>query len=192
MRINHQFLDNDFFFPNWEIDTLVLGTFNPECGEKTDYFYGRSKNRFWRAIEVITGNENYYFLNSLIRKKKIMIEKKFGCIDIVKFIEIDKTYKDKICGNGYSDSALFTLKNVNANYQFDDIKNYSVEKKVKKIIYTWGKRNSPNIFKSQIEDLKAFCRIHKIEFINNCPSPSPRSRNNIDIIVAFYNQHILN
>ena len=36
-KINHQFLNSKFFFPNWKIQTLVLGTFNPSCGEETGF-----------------------------------------------------------------------------------------------------------------------------------------------------------
>jgi hypothetical protein len=46
---NHQFLNSKFFFPNWKIQTLVLGTFNPSCGDETDYFYGRCQNTFYRS-----------------------------------------------------------------------------------------------------------------------------------------------
>lgn len=40
-HIDHQFLKEEFFFPDWKVDTLVLRTFNLNCGEKTHYFYGR-------------------------------------------------------------------------------------------------------------------------------------------------------
>lgn len=97
MVINHQFLNQEFFLPNWKIETLVLGTFNPECGEITDYFYGRNRNRFWRVIESITNNENYYFLNNLNRKKTVMEKYRFGCTDIIKSMKINENYRNKIC-----------------------------------------------------------------------------------------------
>jgi len=40
MKINHQLLEKDFFIPNWDCKTIVLGTFNPEGGEPVNYFYG--------------------------------------------------------------------------------------------------------------------------------------------------------
>lgn len=191
MKINHQLLDQEFFLPNWKIETLVLGTFNPECGEITDYFYGRIRNRFWRALEAITLNENYYFHNNLSRKKKVMEKHKFGCTDIIKSIKINENYRNKVCGNGYSDSALFTLREVIATYQFEEIKNYLINNKIKKVINTWGMRNNPNIFKNQVNDLEIFCNEHEIIFIRNCPSPSPRSGNNFNILLNFYREHIL-
>ena len=83
MIINHQFLNQKFFFPHWKIETLVLGTFNPECAEITDYFYGRSRNRFWKAIENLTDNEHNFFLNNFNRKKSFMEKYKFGCTDLI-------------------------------------------------------------------------------------------------------------
>jgi hypothetical protein len=192
MIINHQFLNNEFFLPNWKIETLVLGTFNPKCGEITDYFYGRSRNRFWRGMENITGNENYYFQNNFERKKQFMEKHKFGCTDIIKSVVINQNYMHRICGNGYSDSSLFTLREVTATYHFSEIKEYLITKGVKKVINTWGSRSNPNIFLHQINDLENFCQQHGIDFIRNCPSPSPRARNNFDTLLNFYRRHIFN
>jgi len=192
MIINHQFLNQEFFLPNWRIETLVLGTFNPECGEITDYYYGRKRNRFWRALEVLTFNENHYFHNNLNRKKKVMETYKFGCTDIIKSIKINENYRNKVCGNGYSDDALFTLREVIATYQFEEIKSYLIFNKIKKVINTWGMRNNPNIFVNQVNDLEVFCNENGIIFIRNCPSPSPRARINFNILLNFYREHILN
>ena len=192
MIINHQFLNQKFFFPHWKIETLVLGTFNPECAEITDYFYGRSRNRFWKAIENLTDNEHNFFLNNFNRKKSFMEKYKFGCTDLIKSININENYKQKICGKGYTDSALFTLRHVTSTYQFEEIKEYLISKQVKKVINTWGKRNNPNLLANQIDDLENFCNENKIDFIRNCPSPSPRARNDIDFLKAFYKKHIFN
>lgn len=192
MKINHQFLNHGFFLPNWRIETLVLGTFNPECGEITDYFYGRKRNRFWRAIEALAGKENNYFQNNLNRKKNVMEDYKFGCTDIIKSIKINENYKNSVCGNGYSDGALFTLREVEATYQFEEIKKYLLSNNVKKVINTWGMRKNPKIFLNQVNDLETFCNEHQIIFIRNCPSPSPRARNKFNILLNFYREHILN
>jgi hypothetical protein len=190
--IEHKFLNSDFFLPTWDTETLVLGTFNPSCGEETDYFYGRKRNRFWRALEALTLNEKYYFDNNLSRKEKVMKNYKFGCTDIIKSIKINENYRNRVCGNGYSDSALFTLREVIATYQFGEIKKYLLSNKIKKVINTWGMRNKPNIFKNQVNDLEFFCNEHEIIFIRNCPSPSPRARNKFNILLNFYREHILN
>jgi hypothetical protein len=192
MIINHQFLNQECFLPNWKIETLILGTFKPECGDVTDYYYGRSRNRFWRVIENITNNEKYYFQNNPNRKKKVMEMYKFGCTDIIKFIKINENHRNRICGNGYSDSALFTLKEVLATYQFEEIKRYLISEKVKKVINTWGTRNNPNILVNQIDDLENFCNENGIIFVRTCPSPSPRARINVNVLLDFYKRYIFN
>jgi hypothetical protein len=41
-KINHKFLDNEFNNPKWDVNTLILGTFNPQGGKEfADYYYGR-------------------------------------------------------------------------------------------------------------------------------------------------------
>jgi G:T/U-mismatch repair DNA glycosylase len=109
--IHHQFLNKTFFYPTWKVDTLILGTFNPQCGESTDYFYGRKFNNFWRTIEKLLNIDEYYFQEKLDRKIEVMTKYKFGCTDVIKSIKLkDLSNKELICGKGYSDQVLFTKK----------------------------------------------------------------------------------
>ena len=78
-KIDHQFLKSKFFLPNWKIQTLVLGTFNPSCGEETDYFYERCQNNFWRTIEEISKLDYRWFQNNFECKLKFIKENEFGC-----------------------------------------------------------------------------------------------------------------
>jgi hypothetical protein len=36
IEVRHQFEDVDWFIPDWELKVLILGTFNPECGDAVD------------------------------------------------------------------------------------------------------------------------------------------------------------
>jgi G:T/U-mismatch repair DNA glycosylase len=176
-QINHQFLDSDFFFPYWKINTLVLGTFNPCCGEETDYFYGRCQNNFWRTIEEIYRLDYRWFQNNFERKLEFMKENKFGCTDIIKSIVLsDGVDRKEICGLGYSDQFLFTSKKCKIEYNIEEIKSHIIKNNISKIINTWGKRCAPKYFKDLIFDLKVFCEKNEIEFITDCPSPSGRLR----------------
>ena len=51
--INHQLHNESFFFPDWEVEHLLIGTFNPEKGECVKYYYGRPKNQTWNLISKI-------------------------------------------------------------------------------------------------------------------------------------------
>lgn len=191
--INHQFLHPSTFFPTWKINVLILGTFNPECGEATDYFYGRKLNSFWRAIESILNKNEYELQNNYKEKLKIMTTCKFGCTDIIKSVKILKGDKDTICGKGYSDQILFTKSKIQLNYQFDEIKEYIKKNKVQKVINTWGKRTNPISFQNNINDLRSFCKANKVVFVDDCPSPSGRlrGREHFEVLKRFYKKHLI-
>lgn len=189
--MNHQLLQSEIFFPDWPIKTLVLGTFNPDCGEKVDYFYGRCRNNFWRAIEHIEELDYRSLFNNLNGKIQIMEKYHFGCTDIISSIEFNPNIRNKICGEGYSDSVLFTKKFVKIHYQFDQIIDFIAQQKVKKVIHTWGTRKNPREFKILVQNFNDFCNRNHVEFIADCPSPSPRSRNNINTLIEFYREHLI-
>lgn len=193
--IDHQFLDSKFFLPNWNVKTLVLGTFNPSCGEVTDYFYGRCHNNFWRTIEEISYLDYRWFQNNLERKMQFMKEKEFGCADVIKSIFLSERVKKKdICGSGYSDQILFTGNKCTLTYHFQEIKSFIKESNVSKIIHTWGKRENPILFKKHIDDLKLFCEQNNALYIDECPSPSGRLRGkeHKKQLVEFYRLELLN
>jgi hypothetical protein len=192
-NIDHQFLNSNFFLPNWKVQTLVLGTFNPSCGEETDYFYGRCQNNFWRTIEEINNLDFRWFQNNFDRKIKFMKENEFGCADIIKSIVIsDSVERKEICGSGYSDQILFTAKKCTLTYNFDEIKAFIKNKNVTKIINTWGQRESPVAFKKHIDELKTFCIQNKVLYIEECPSPSGRLRGkeHKKLLAEFYMSHL--
>ena len=193
-NINHQFLNSKFFLPDWKIQTLVLGTFNPICGEETDYFYGRCQNNFWRTIEEINNLDYRWFQNNFERKLKFMKENEFGCTDIIKSIVIsDGVERKDICGSGYSDQILFTAKKCTLTYNFEEIKSFIKQNNVSKIINTWGKRESPVDFQKYIAELKAFCKLNNVFYIDECPSPSGRLRGKEHKmhLAEFYKLHLL-
>lgn len=173
--VEHQFLDSEFFLPYWPVHTLVLGTFNPNCGEKTDYFYGRCQNNFWRIIEEIHNLNYRWFQNNFNRKLKFMMNNEFGCTDIIKTVLIsDEINIKEICGSGYSDQILFTRKKCKLTYHFDEIKAFILKNNVQKVIHTWGNRDAPSEFRNHINEFKTYCFQNSVKFIENCPSPSGR------------------
>ena len=55
--MKHQFYTKDFFIPSWDIKYLFLGTFNPNEGEKVNYFYTRKTNLLWPTLSKIFNDE---------------------------------------------------------------------------------------------------------------------------------------
>ena len=69
--INHQFINEPFFLPDWEVKHLLIGTFNPEKisegGVSVNYYYGRQKNQTWKLLSNIfccdlnPNSEDFFF-----------------------------------------------------------------------------------------------------------------------------------
>ena len=172
MTIQHQFLDSDIFVPNWEINTLFLGTFNPICGEPLDYYYRRKSNGFWKIIKHFDSQNEFDFTN-FEDLKKFMTLKRFGCIDVIRSVTFPEVDKNKICGRGYSDDNLFRIKNYSREYNFDYIQTFTLERGVSNIYTTWGCRNSPKEFRNLLSDFENYCNVNQVRLVN-LKSPSGR------------------
>lgn len=192
MEIEHQFLHKDFFIPNWKADILVLGTYNPSCGEQVDYFYGRNRNKFWKAIGL-TFNISDNSLTTLEGKLSFLKKHDIACMDLIYKVVVNDPTKINDLISGYSDQKLFggtRDKSLERVYNTQNIKSYLEKFEPKKVIHTWGKRNNPVEFKNEISELKQICKIKKIQFIDDCPSPSNRSRATLESISRFYSKQL--
>lgn len=192
MEIEHQFLHKDFFVPDWKADILVLGTFNPSCGEQVDYFYGRNRNKFWKAIRL-TFDLSDKSLSNLEEKLKFLKKQKIACMDMIQKVIVNDSTKVNDLINGYSDQKLFGgIRNESLErvYNTQNIKSFLKKYEPKKVLHTWGKRNSPIDFQNEISEIKQFCKEKSIQFIDDCPSPSGRSRSTKESISRFYSKHL--
>jgi hypothetical protein len=172
MIISHQFVDSDYFFPDWEVNTLFLGTFNPVCGERLDYYYRRHSNGFWKILKHFDTINEYNF-TGFQSLKRFMENYRFGCVDVIKSVTFPDNDRGKICGNGYTDSNLFRVRGYTREYNFEQIKEYVRSREVSNILTTWGERKDPTEFKELVQDFGAFCNDNEINYIN-LKSPSGR------------------
>ena len=200
MQINHQLLSKEYFIPNWECNTLFLGTFNPAGGEEVNYFYGRNSNNFWKAIsKLFNKQEDGHFHNLMVSNfckfKQFMIDNKFGCVDIIRSVVVNIDCEENITGKGYSDQNLFNMTHVARNYNFEEIENYIINKEtVTTIINTVGQRfdnMQPKELKIQLTKFKNFCKVNNINYIENCPSVSGwiSGEDNLNKIIEFYREN---
>lgn len=142
---NHKF--NNLKLENWECDTLILGTFNPENGPYADFYYGRIRgekawsNRFWPSLSEYLISEKLIIepliLGDIKSKLDVMKKLKFNCKDLIFSIET-KLDENKINSNGFSDIPLMDSSN-KIKYNSQSIIEFIKEKKVKKVISSWGK-----------------------------------------------------
>jgi hypothetical protein len=172
MTVHHQFLDSEYFYPNWEVNTLFLGTFNPVCGERLDYYYRRRSNGFWKILKYYDTTNEYDF-SDFQSLKRFMGKKRFGCVDVIRSVTFPNNDRSKICGDGYTDSNLFRVRGYTREYNFEQIKEYVRNNEVSNILTTWGDRKDPNEFKDLLQDFKSYCLENGINFIN-LKSPSGR------------------
>jgi hypothetical protein len=73
--MKHQFYTKDFFIPSWDIKYLFLGTFNPNEGEKVNYFYTRKTNLLWPILSKI--------FNQLLIKTPVFNFIQLGEMDLI-------------------------------------------------------------------------------------------------------------
>lgn len=149
LTIQHQLKNEEFYFPYWEIDHLLIGTFNPHLGEEVKYYYGRSKNQTWKLLSNIFDiplcPESKTFF-PLLKKHKI------GCVDMIDQITIPDSRKQKVTGHGYMDSEIINrsvLRKYNTQAIIDIINNNQHVK----VYSTWGKGPSLREWRMEIAKL---------------------------------------
>ena len=102
-----------------------------------------------------------------------MIDKKFGCVDIIRNVSFPDIDKPKICGTGYTDNNLFKTKHYSREYNFEQIKKFLLLNEVKNVFTTWGCRDNPKEFRNLLSDFHFFCNSNGI-FYGQLNSPSGR------------------
>lgn len=140
MKVNHQFLEKEFFIPNWEVNYLFVGTFNPIGGHPVNYFYGRESNYLWKVLsQIFDDNLSPFSCDNLDVFFDKLKYHKIGCVDMIKSVEFDEEFVDvkDIVGNGYSDSKIINKK-VIRKYNTETIINFMENNPKAKIYSTWG------------------------------------------------------
>lgn len=132
--VEHQFINKDFSIPTWKIKHLFLGTFNPEGGEKVNYYYGRDRNQTWKILSEIFKEEFNVNKPNFFEKIK---SHEIACLDMINSVTINSHQLDFVLGKGYSDSKIINGK-VNREYNTVLIKEIIENNPGIKIYSTWG------------------------------------------------------
>ncbi len=169
MRVEHQFLNEQFFQPNWKVDYLFIGTFNPIGGEKVNYFYGRKTNFTWPILSNIFDEilNPFEIETSLDFFKNLKIHK-IACVDMIKYVDFDENKYDqsRVTGKGYKDSNIINSK-VCRVYNTDAILQIIKSNPKIKVFSTWGKGSNLNEWRIEVQ---------KIPNLINLVSPSRAAR----------------
>ena len=102
-----------------------------------------------------------------------MIDNKFGCVDVIRSVNFPDVDRPKICGKGYTDNNLFKTKLYSREYNFEQIKKFILDNKVKNVFTTWGCRDNPKEFRNLLIDFQSFCGTNRILYVQLI-SPSGR------------------
>jgi hypothetical protein len=149
-KIQHQFYEEAFYEPTWEIKHLLLGTFNPLGGEKVNYYFGRSKNQTWPTLSLIfnclfTPANSGDFIK-LIKAKQI------ACLDLIDEIEVPDSLLQSVFGKGYKDSVIIN-NTVIRKYNTARIEHIIKKNPGVHIYSTWGKGPSLLDWTSEVSKL---------------------------------------
>lgn len=140
MIVEHQFLNEAFFCPNWKIKHLFLGTFNPNGGENIGYFYGRSANYTWRVLsEIFQVNFRNLLEHDFEGFIKALQKHQIACMDMIRQVEFDENNINinNIIGNGYKDSKIIN-NNVIRHYNTENIQQIIINNPDLNVYTTWG------------------------------------------------------
>jgi hypothetical protein len=195
MNIQHQFLDQPWFIPNWECRTLILGSFNPSGGQLVDYFYGRDRNKFWKAVATLLGHQENHFHQGLTQhrlnhKLQCLQSLGWGCTDIIREVEVAESFTHRIVGNGYTDQSLFNVRNVSRKYNVSQILERLDHGDVKRVVVALGRRNDPAEYAEVKRTLIAGCHERTVEVYDDSVSFSARSRASVPELARYLHKFI--
>lgn len=156
-------LPNEYgLLPNWDAETLIIGTFNPENvwvqNNRANYFYGRSRY-FWRVLprfgcHLPIDNQLVDVQIAFLQQKKIALTDLLISIDDA---DINNVQHRTWIGN-YQDDNINRFNKLNWNTQ--NILNYIVEWGITTVCFTKTTDNAP--FGQQIQIIENFCIENKI------------------------------
>ena len=146
---HHQLKNETFYFPKWKVKHLFIGTFNPDGGEKVNYYYGRPKNQTWKLISEIfqdnfDPNSDTFF--------KLLETHKIACVDMIDLVKASSSRIDKIVGKGYKDSEIIN-GSVKRFYNTSKIQKITKENIGVNLYSTWGKGSKLKEWNQEIEKL---------------------------------------
>jgi hypothetical protein len=169
MPCNHKFFGHPLhlvgqngLLPNWEAETLIIGTFNPSNewvpDNQADYFYGRS-NFFWKvlpvfACEEVINNNNVIEQIDFLQRNRIAITDLLISIDDA---DIDNLQHIDWIGN-YLDNNFANFNGLTWNLL--NIFQYIQDKNISAVYFTKLGNNPP--FGAQISAIENYCDQHAI------------------------------
>jgi G:T/U-mismatch repair DNA glycosylase len=159
ITIKHKFRN---FRNQPDIETLILGTFNPDTpGNKAEFFYGRGKNYLWNILPKVFSQPG---LKTSTNTEKIdfIVKNKIGFTDIIRELIVESGFENK-----YADD--FIDNKVSKWIDFELF--LSDFPKINKVFFTRKTFTDIPKIKKQIDQIKQICQSKNIGFFT-LPTPS--------------------
>ncbi|SEH97801.1 uracil-DNA glycosylase family protein [Epilithonimonas hominis] len=161
MACNHKFIrDLDLSYADWSVETLVVGTFNPEWSRSNnaDWFYGRRTNNFWNVLPRIY-LENELICSDKQTKLDFCRKHRIGITDLIKTINTASQEEHFNIISSFSDKAIEdNFKNDITQVNIIEI--LENKKTIRNVYLTRSAKNG--MWRNLWKDIKSFCIDHEI------------------------------
>lgn len=159
VTIKHKFRD---FQNNNNIETLILGTFNPDSPDNNaNFFYGRSKNYLWNLLPKVY-SQHELKTSSYSDKISFLAEYKIGFTDIIEEVLVESDNETNYADD-YIDSRVT---------KWIDFDSFMMKyPNIKKVFLTRKTFNGIPNMKKHIEQIKEYCLSNNIRFFT-LPTPA--------------------
>lgn len=198
--------------------TLILGSFNPynpKLESQTEFYYSRTRNRFWSTIGNVKYENRDYFRNSLKNKIDELQSSKFILMDLIESIEFEcdnesvlqRYINNKVLRNFGDNDIWVTKKRTNPQIHLRRIYNQKIihflkeNNSVIRIVNTLGQNKGDlNSFNKSEQNWNEFkkslfhiSKLKNIELVTESVSPSPRqnTQQNQEMLKSWVKKYIL-
>lgn len=158
------------FLPSWEIETLIIGTFNPQNEfapiNHANYYYGRTRNYFWKVIPKFVCVDGINSLDVLLQIE-FLKNQKIGLTDLLISIndaEIgNQIHIDRIRSFEDTQIELFNSFEWNTENIIKTLKS----NRIKAVFFTKlghsdARINNQNTFEAQMRIIENYCTQNNI------------------------------
>lgn len=159
ITVKHRFLEHKI---NSEVETLIIGTFNPDTEDNVaEFFYGRNRNFLWKLLPIAFGETD---LKGTSKQKKIEFIKRYNIdfIDLIEEIQVEEGQEANYY-DGYIDNRVTRWKNI--------ILIIDALPKLKRVCFTRKTVSDIPNMKMQLDEIQRHCENKKIPF-KALPTPA--------------------
>ncbi len=140
VTIYHKLHDKPYYFPDWKVKHLFIGTFDPSGDDNVTNYYGRPRNQIWRLMAALF--DDVFDQRSFDDFLKTIQKHGIACVDMIHSITAPESNIRKLTGLGFNDTVIISAS-VKREYNTAKILELINNNKGVKVYSTWG--NGPKL-----------------------------------------------